>query len=59
ATNRFGEDIEQSLSNYALDKAYLELSSNQHKDKVIDEIVVEVEKMGDEFKAELNSFGFN
>ncbi|EPU4081640.1 hypothetical protein LGR81_22795 [Enterobacter hormaechei] len=59
ATNRFGEDIEQSLSNYALDKAYLELSSNQHKDKVIDEIVVEVEKMGDKFKAELNSFGFN
>ncbi|MDO6168632.1 hypothetical protein [Enterobacter hormaechei] len=58
-TNRFGYDIEQSLSDYALDNAYLRLSSNQDKEKVIDGIVAEVEKMVDKFKTELNSFGFN
>lgn len=59
ATNRFGYEIEQRLSDYALDNAYLELSSNQHKEKLIDGIVAEVEKMVDKFKIELNSFGFN
>ncbi|EIY4519045.1 hypothetical protein MMW72_004744, partial [Salmonella enterica subsp. enterica serovar Johannesburg] len=58
-TNYFGHDIVKGLSDYVLDNAYLELNSNQHKEKVIDEIVVEVEKMVDKFKAELNSFGFN
>ncbi|ENZ7758555.1 hypothetical protein ACG9HA_001243 [Klebsiella aerogenes] len=58
ATNRFAVDIEKSLSEYALDNAYLELSSNQNKEKVIDGIVSEVEKMVDKFKIELNSFGF-
>ncbi|MEC9840032.1 hypothetical protein RCT32_01090 [Escherichia coli] len=59
STNRFADDIRNSLFSYALYNAYLELSSNQHKEKVIGEIVVEVEKMVDKFKAELNSFGFN
>lgn len=59
ATNIFGYEIEQRLSDYALDNAYLELKSNQHKEKLIDEIAIEVEKMVDKFKAELNSFGFN
>lgn len=59
ATNRFGDNIEQSLSDYALDNAYLELNSNQHKEKMIDGMVAEVERMVDKFKAELNSFGFN
>lgn len=58
-TNRFDYDIEQGLSNYALDNAYLELNSNQNKEKVIDGIVAEVEKMVDKFKAGLDSFGFN
>lgn len=58
-TNRFGEEIKNSLSSYALDKAYFELSSNPRKEEVIDEIVTEVEKMVDKFKTELNSFGFN
>ena len=58
-TNRFGYDIEQGLSNYALDNAYLELNSNKNKEKVIYGIVAEVEKMVDKFKAGLNSFGFN
>lgn len=59
ATSKFGYEIEQRLSNYALDNAYLELSSKQHKEKLIDVIVAEVEKMVDKFKTELNSFGFN
>lgn len=58
-TNRFGEEIKNSLSSYALDKAYFELSSNPRKEEVIDEIVAEVEKMVEKFKTELNSFGFN
>lgn len=59
ANNRFGDNIEEILSDYALDNAYLELNSNQHKEKRIDEIVAEVENMVDKFKAELNSLGFN
>ncbi|MGP4132262.1 hypothetical protein OJE16_22010 [Pantoea tagorei] len=58
ATNRFGYEIEQRLSDYALDNAYLELRSKKHKEKLIDGIVAEVEKMSDKFKTELNSFGF-
>ena len=58
-TNIFGDDIEQSLTDYALDNAYIKLSSNQDKEKVIDGIVTEVEKMVGNFKAELNSFSFN
>lgn len=59
ATNRFGHEIEKCLSDYALDNAYLVLRSNQHKEKLIGEIEAEVERMVDEFKAALNSFGFN
>ncbi|MCJ2619838.1 hypothetical protein J2P94_24935 [Escherichia coli] len=44
---------------YKLENAYLALNSNQHKEKVIDEIVVEVEKIVDKFKAELDSLDFN
>ncbi len=58
-TNRFGYEIEQGLSDFALDNAYLELNSNQNKEKVIDGVVGEVEKMVDKFKKELNSFEFN
>ncbi|HDJ1985001.1 TPA: hypothetical protein PPS74_005103, partial [Salmonella enterica subsp. enterica serovar Concord] len=58
-TNRFADEIRNSMSSYALHKAYLELSSNPNKDQVIDEIVSEVEKMVDKFKTELNSFCFN
>ncbi|MEZ0534509.1 hypothetical protein [Enterobacter sp. KB-221C9] len=58
-TSRFGEDIRNSLSSYALNKAYLELSSNPNRKDVLDGIVAEVEKMVDKFKMELNSFGFN
>ncbi|EOJ3737387.1 hypothetical protein ACM281_002976 [Escherichia coli] len=52
-------EIRNFLSRYALYNAYFELSSNQHKEKVIGETVVEVEKMVDKLKAELDSFGFN
>ncbi|HDV1353756.1 TPA: hypothetical protein RHV55_004325, partial [Escherichia coli] len=53
------ENIEKSLSKYALNKAYFDLNSNPRKDEEIDAIVNEVEKMVDKFKAELDSFGFN
>ncbi|MBE9799724.1 hypothetical protein GVH99_00290 [Escherichia coli] len=58
-TNRFADEIKNSLSRYKLENAYLALNSNQHKEKVIDEIVVEVEKIVDKFKAELDSLDFN
>jgi len=58
-TNRFGYEIEQRLSEYALDNTYLELSFNQDKEELINRIVAEVEKMVDKYKYELNSFGFN
>ncbi|EOT2875052.1 hypothetical protein ACNDVF_003796, partial [Escherichia coli] len=58
-TIRPANEIRNFLSRYALYNAYFELSSNQHKEKVIGEIVVEVEKMVDKLKAELDSFGFN
>ncbi len=58
-TNIFSENIEGSLSKYALYKAYFDLNSNPRKDEEIHAIVNEVEKMVDKFKAELNSFGFN
>lgn len=59
ATNRFGYEIEQCLSDCSLDNAYLELRTNQHKEKVIDGIVSEVEKVVEKFKTELNSFCFS
>lgn len=59
ATYRFGHDIERYLSDYALDNAYLVLRSNQHKEELIGVIEAEVERMVDEYKAALNSFGFN
>lgn len=58
-THFFGHNIVDELSDYASDKAYFELSSNKHKEEVVDKIVAEVEKMVDHFKTELNSFGFN
>lgn len=59
ATNRFAEDIESSLAKYALDKAYLELSSNPNQSEVIDRIVNEVERMVNAYKTNLNSISFN
>ncbi|EBJ1115055.1 hypothetical protein DO203_23510, partial [Salmonella enterica] len=57
--NILAENIEDSLSKYALDKAYLELKSNPHQSERIDRIVNEVERVVDAYKANLNSLSFN
>ncbi|ENL4968086.1 hypothetical protein AB5G39_003347 [Salmonella enterica subsp. enterica serovar Denver] len=57
--NILAENIEDSLSKYALSKAYLELKSNPHQSERIDRIVNEVERVVDAYKANLNSLSFN
>ncbi|HGP2384230.1 TPA: hypothetical protein ACLGVO_004408, partial [Salmonella enterica] len=57
--NILAEKIEDSLSKYALSKAYLELKSNPHQSEMIDRIVNEVERVVDAYKANLNSLSFN
>ncbi|MEX9346334.1 hypothetical protein AB8G83_13095 [Salmonella enterica] len=57
--NILAENIKDSLSKYALSKAYLELKSNPQQSERIDRIVNEVERVVDAYKANLNSLSFN